>query len=171
MSLLDDDDNKLDVYQILAKTLYFGMFVNVLLPMALLMLCYYIDQNYFVQDKTGDMADSLFIIFGLLALIQAGLALWRRGRNLHVPMVRRLETIQHDLMVGVLKASRPIFIMIAAISIYGYLYFYLTGRFKETVFLVLFSFLVFQVVRPRHAAIKKVVRHQKAIAEKGELLR
>jgi len=67
--------------------------------------------------------------------------------------------------------SRPIFVMIAAISVYGYLYFYLTGRFKETVFLVLFSFLVFQVIRPRHAAVKKLVRHQKMLAEKGELLR
>ena len=170
MSLLGDD-NTIDVYQVLAKTLYYGMFINVLLPMALLMVCYYIDQNYYVQDKSGDMANSLFIVFGLLALIQAGIALWQRGRNFHAPMVRGFDTIQHDLAVGVLKASRPIFVMIAAISVYGYLYFYLTGRFKETVFLVLFSFLVFQVIRPRHAAIKKLVRHQKMLAEKGELLR
>jgi hypothetical protein len=30
MSLLDDD-NTIDVYQVLAKTLYYGMFINVLL--------------------------------------------------------------------------------------------------------------------------------------------
>ena len=147
MSLLNNDDD-IDIYRILSRTIYFGLFTNILIPMALLLICYYADRNYYVADKTAGQGNMVFIAFGILSLGQAAYALWQRGRRLRPLMVRRMETIENDLIMGLLTALKPIFFTIAAISLYGVLYFYLTGRFQETVFLVFFSFIVFQVVRP-----------------------
>ncbi|MFQ5454378.1 MAG: hypothetical protein ACE5D6_09365, partial [Candidatus Zixiibacteriota bacterium] len=56
------------------------------------------------------------------------------------------------------------------ISLYGFIYFFLTGRFKEAVFFVVFSFLVFQIVRPRYGFIRKLIDSQKKLVERGTFL-
>ncbi len=170
MSLLHEDNN-VDYNRIIIKSLYFGMFVNILIPMAGIMLCYYADQNSWMENRVGDFSNSLFIVFAILSLLQAGYALWQKSKNFAHPMVRRVETMEQDLAEGLLKASKPIFLIIVAIAAYGFLYFYLTARFQETVFLVFFSFLVFQVVRPRLGIVRKLIDIQKALMKKGEFLR
>lgn len=164
-------DYEIDYHGIIAKTLYSGMFLNILFPMGGLMVCYYLDQNSMVSNKSGDMANGLFYIFGLLAVLQAAYAFWMRSKAFRRPMIRREETFETDLAAGLFKASRPIFLIIASISLYGYIYFYLTGRFKETVFLVFMSFLIFQVVRPRIGIVRKLVKEQKMKIQKGEFLK
>lgn len=170
MSLLEDDES-IDIFGILAKTLYLGLFTNVLLPVGLLMICYYYDQNNYVSDMVGDMGDVVFFVLAALASGQAAFAFWRRGRVLREPMIRSEETFEKDLSTGLLRALRPIFLIIAGISGYGYLYFFLTGQFIETAFVVMISFIVFQAIRPRQGAIRKLIDHQKSLVRNGNFLR
>ena len=164
MSFINDtDDNYLQTSDIIAKTLYLGMFTNVLIPMGLLMVCYYISQNYRVATQVGEMGNSLFFVFEFLAIAQAVFAFWKKTTTIRKRMNLSEENFQNDLTKEVLLLFRPIFMTIASISLYGYLYFFLTGRFRESAFLVLFSFLVFQFVRPRQGAIEKIIKHQKML--------
>lgn len=165
---LGDDRHQIDVFSILAKTIYLGMFTNVLLPMVLLLLCYYFDQQGYVDNKVGDMANVIFYLFGVLSLGHTAVALWQKGRIVKTAMIVSRESFEQDLKIGLLRAVRKIYIIVAAISLYGCLYFYLTGRFQEAVFMVLFSFLVFQVIRPRDGSIRKLIRAQENFVERGE---
>ncbi len=158
-------DNEYDLPRILVKPLYFGLFVNIMVPMALLFVCFYLDKNYSMDNHAGSAANSLFYVLAVLSVAQAGLALWKRRRLFQQPMIRRPETFEQDLAAGFLRCSRPVFIIIAVISLYGYLYFFVTGRFTESVILVLFSFLVFQVVRPRTGFVKKLITRQRELIE------
>ena len=87
------------------------------------------------------------------------------------PMIRRQETFQTDLALGLTRICRPVFMLVGAISLYGVQYFVLTGRFEETMFMVILSFVVFQVVRPRYGLVNKLIDNQYSMAEKGEFYR
>ena len=163
------DDNA-DLYQLIARPLYFGLMVNVILPMALLFACYYINNNSPLSNRVGDSANLLFYIFGPAAIAQAGVALWQRNRRFGQPMIRSEASFDDDLGDSMMRILRPVFVTIALISAYGYVYFFLTGRFQETVFLVIFSFVVFQVVRPRIGYARKLVARQKELMEQGRFL-
>ncbi|MDF1545157.1 MAG: hypothetical protein P1R58_08660 [bacterium] len=165
---LRDRENAVDTHRVIAKTIYFGMFANVLAPMGLLLVCFYFDKYKMVDNKVGDMGEMIFYLFGLLAVGHAAYAFWSKSKAMRQPMVRRIETLEQDLVEGLIKALRPTFLVIASISLYGYLYFYLTGRFQEAVFVVLFSFLVFQVVRPRYGAVEKFILYQKSLVQRGD---
>ena len=163
-------DEKYDLNKIIVKPLYFGLVVNVLIPMGLLLICYYLESQQSGYNRIGDSANTVFYLFCALAIIQAGFALWWRSRLMSQPMIRKQETFQHDLIGNLTARSRQIFVVIAAISLWGILYFYLTARFKETVVLVLFSFIVFQFVRPRFAFIRKLITRQEELVKKGQFL-
>ncbi len=169
MSLLSGDD-KYDLHHILAKSLYFALLVNVLLPAAALFLCHYAANNYFPENRIGELANPLFYVFAAAALAQGALAWWWRSKLFASPMITSLESVQQDMTTGLLRASRPVSLLVASISLWGYIYFLLTGRFRETAVLVLFSFVMYQVVRPRLGSLQKLVTRQKQMAEKGQLL-
>jgi hypothetical protein len=154
--------------RIIAKVLYLGMFINILIPGALLAACYLYHQNYPRYSEGGNFANLLFYVFAVIAVAQAGYAIWWRGKRYHEPIARSKESLEEDLAVGLRKASRPIFILIAAISGWGYLYFMLTGRFEGCLMLVLISFVVFQVVRPRYGTMQKVIDRQLELLERGQ---
>ncbi len=160
---IQNNNDYFEINTIVAKTLYLGMFTNVLIPMGLLMLCYYISQNYVVNNQVGEMGNVLFFVFAFLAVAQGGFSYWKKTTVIQKKMNLSENNFQSDLAKEVLRLFRPIFISIASISLYGYLYFFLSGRFRETAFFVLFSFLVFQFVRPRQGAIEKIITHQKML--------
>lgn len=164
----DFNGDPIDIHRIVAKPLYFGLMSNVLIPMALLLLCFYHDKYYGFENKLGELANSLFYVFLLLAATEGAFAYWWRIKLLSKPMVRRKETFQQDVMSRLHCISRRVFLVIAAISLYGYLYYFLTGRFTETVFMVLFSFIVFQFVRPRLGAVNKIIEQQYKMAQEGK---
>ena len=64
------------------------------------------------------------------------------------PMVKREESFELDIAAELTRRSKPVFLMIAAVAIWGYLWFVLTGQFFESAMFVIFSFIVFQAVRP-----------------------
>ena len=163
----NEENNNYDLSQLIIKPLYFGLVVNILIPAAGLLICHYIDSNYGRDNVIGDLANPLFYIFVALALLQAVFALWWRAKRLRRPMVRTEETFEQEMVTGLLCACRPVFVVIAAISAYGYLYFFLTGRFTETVVFIFFSFIVFQLVRPRHGFARKLITRQKRLLEQG----
>lgn len=163
-------EDKTDLARLLVKPLYFGMVVNIGIPMVLLLVCYYFDNNKDVENKLAEFANTLFYIFGLLSLLEAGFALWWRSRLFERPMIRRQETFEEDLVQALVARSKPVFIVIASISVYGYIYFFLTGRFTEAVLFVVFSFLVFQVVRPRYGMVRRIVAHQEGLVNQGKFL-
>lgn len=158
--------DKLDMSRIIAKVLYLGMFINVFIPGALIAACYLYDQSHPRFGEMGGMANALFYIFATLAIAQAGYAIWWRGKRYNQLMVRSQETMENDLVTGLVAASRPVFILIASISGWGFLYFIITGRFKESLVFVLLSFLIFQVVRPRYGLMKKVIDRQIELLDK-----
>lgn len=164
----DFKGDTIELYRIIAKPLYFGMMTNVIIPMGLLLVCYYFDQRYHIANKMGDFANTLFFIFLILGATQGAFAYWWRQQLMLKPMIRRKETFQQDLALGLTRISRPVFILIGAISLYGVIYFFLTGRFEETMFMVIISFIVFQVVRPRYGLVSKLIDKQYAMAEKGK---
>ncbi|MGH8015372.1 MAG: hypothetical protein ACREBV_04200 [Candidatus Zixiibacteriota bacterium] len=164
----DFNGDPIELHRILAKPLYFGLVSNVLVPMGLLMLCYYHDKYYGFENKLGDLANPIFYVFLFFGATEGAFAFWWRGKLLAQPMVRSKETFQQDVMSRFLCISRRVFLVIAAISLYGYLYYFLTGRFTEAVFMVLFSFIVFQFVRPRFGAVKKVIEQQHQMAQAGK---
>ena len=165
------DEPELDMNQIIVKPLYFGLVTNILIPMGLLLVCYYIDNNNGLNNSVGNFANSLFYIFAALSVAHAVFALWWRTKQFGQPLVRTKESFEDDLGAAVLAISRPIFIVIALIAAYGTIYFFITGRFRETVVLIFFSFLVFQLVRPRHGQVKRLIEKQTALVEKGEFRR
>ncbi len=164
----DFNGEPIELHRIVARPLYFGLVCNVIIPMGLLMACFYYYKSHDLENTLGDLSNPIFYVFLVMAATEGAFAFWWRGKLLEKPMVRRKETFQQDIMSGLLRASRPVFIMIAAISLYGYIYYFLTGRFTEAVFMVLFSFLVFQFVRPRFGAVNKLIDSQYKMAQEGK---
>jgi len=165
---LKDFDQEYNLTGMISRPLYFGLFTNVMVPVGLLFVCYWIDQNYHPINRIPEQANFVFYLFAALGLVQAALALWWREKKFRQPMVRREETFEADLTHRVFQFSRPIFLLIGAISIWGYLYYYLTARFDGAVIFVVGSFLVFQLVRPRYGSLNRLIAYQKKLVKEGK---
>ncbi|MBI5265640.1 MAG: hypothetical protein HY851_00250 [candidate division Zixibacteria bacterium] len=163
-------DRDYDLPSLVIKPLYFGLVANILIPMALLLVCYYLEMHTPPPDRIGIGANTLFIVFAVLAVGQAAFALWYRARQFARPMVTHLDRFEEDVKRGLVSRSRPVFMMVGAISLWGVAYYLLTGRFNEGVMFVVFSFIVFQFIRPRYGSVQKLLDHQLALAKRGELL-
>ncbi len=165
------DYSGLDLTRIIFKPLYFGMLVNVVAPMVGLFVCYWFENQVPpLPNHVGEFANTLYFIIGAVALIHAGLALWLRQKRYATPMIRSEESFEDDLAASLMAASKGLFLLIASISIWGYLYFFLTGRFLEGAIVVLFSFVVFQVIRPRQSGLKRLIDRQRELMEEGKFL-
>ncbi|MEA2031626.1 MAG: hypothetical protein U9N55_08565 [candidate division Zixibacteria bacterium] len=162
----DFSTDKYDLTRIVVKPLYFGLGVNVIIPGALLLVCYFFNQRGDIGNMVGTWANSLFYIFCGLAVVLAGIAIIPAKKKLKQPLIRRRETFEQDIITGLREISLPMFLMIAGISLLGIVYFFLTGRFRETVFFVVASFIVFQVVRPRYGIVRKLISTQEDFVDK-----
>jgi len=156
-----DPAHDIDVTPFVAKPLHFAMAVNMVIPMILLFVCYYVNEHAPFSNRVGEFANLLFYILCGLSLIDTGIALWWRSRLFSDTLVTRKETFEGDLLMALVRKMRSIFLVVAAISVYGVLYFFLTARFVEALFFVIFSFLVFQVVRPREGMMRKIIAAQR----------
>lgn len=156
----DLSHDKYDLARIIVRPLYFGMFVNIIIPAALAFVCYWFNQNRPVTNRLGDSANMAFYLICALALAEALLAIWMRQRLLNRPLVRSEATFEDDLTANLKRGLIPIMAMIALIAFYGGLYYFLTGRFEASLIIMLFSFVVFQVVRPRLGSARTLVQRQ-----------
>lgn len=158
-----------DLTRIIAKPLYFGLFSNIMAPMAVLLVIYFIHNGQgWAPLVSESMANTLFYALAFVAVVHAGLVVWWRKKAYASPMVRRRETFEADFAAEYLRRTRPLFLAIGAVSLYGFVYYFLTGRFNESLMFVVFSFLVFQLVRPRYGLVQKLIDRQTALVEKGE---
>ncbi len=158
--------DEIDQHYIMIKPLYFGLIVNILIPMALILVCYFIETKSGGRlNRIGDFANSLFYILIAIGIAQSLLAFWMRQKLYGEPMVKSAESFQEDMAHGLLAKSRPIFTIIAIVALYGIAYYFLTGRFLETVVIVFFSFAAFQVVRPRFGFLEKLIAKQAELLE------
>jgi hypothetical protein len=167
----DTNDRDFDLPAIIIKSLYYGLFINILIPMAILLICYYFETHGQLDNRLGLAAATWFYVFAVAALIQAAVALWYRTKLLSRPMITNLVRVEQDIKEQLLKRSRPVFVMVAAICLWGVAYYLLTGRFNEGLAFIVFSFVVFQFIRPRYGSVQKLIEKQIAMAERGELLR
>ena len=165
-----DKEDEYDLTAMIAKPLYFGMFVNVMIPAVLVFICYYINNRYYQDNYVPELANPLFYVLCAVALGQAALALWWRNKSFSKPMVRRAESFEHDVATEIHRRSKPVFMVIAAISLWGVLYFALTGRFVEQVVFVVFSFVVFQVVRPRYGSLRRLIDFQQELVDNEQFM-
>lgn len=163
-------DEKYDLSRIIVKPLYFGLGVNVVVPGALLFVCYFINERGGVENKLGDMANLLFYIFIGFTVIIALLALMKLRKNLQGPLIKRKETFEQDLINSMVRHTRPISLMISIIAVLGIIYYFLTGRFTEAVLFVVLSFIVFQLIRPRYGSLRKIIAKQEQFVEEGKFL-
>lgn len=161
-------DTEYDMTTMVVKPLYYGMKSNVLVPAALIMVCYFLDQNRVWVNQVGEYANPLFYLFSALGAVHAGMALYWRQKMFAEPMIRREETFEQDLIDGILERSKPGFWMIAGIAVYGFAYYLLTGRFQEAVVLTVASFIVYQIVRPRFGFVRRLIHKQQMFVENGE---
>lgn len=166
MTVLPDEDD-IDLIPIIAKPLYFGLIANILVPMGLLMVCHLLKQRGYTNNFLGQGADGLFYLFAALSVGQAVFALWYRRKLFQKPMIFRIETFENDFTQSLVEHCRPVFLLIAGISLFGIVYFFLTAQFEEAVFFVVFSFVIFQFIRPRFSYVKKLIKKQRALAESG----
>jgi len=162
-----EKNNDYDLTGMLVKPLYLGMLVNIVIPAALLFVCYYIYNRYMPENRILSVSNALFYVLCAVSLAQAGLAIWWRNKKFQAPMVRRPESFEHDVSSAVLERSRPVFLLIASISLWGVIYFALTGRFQESVVFVVFEFVVFQVVRPRYGSLSRLIADQEKLVKQG----
>ena len=168
---IETSNRDYDLSAIIIKPLYYGLFVNILIPMALLLVCYYIETHGSVDNQLGFNATNYFYIFAVLAITQAGAALWCRAKSMARPMIRSMARAEADIKEQLIQRLRPIFIIVAAISVWGVVFYFLSGRFENGLLFVVFSFIVFQFIRPRHGSVQKLIDRQIALAERGELLK
>jgi hypothetical protein len=165
-----EHNNDFDLSAIVIKPLYFGLFINILIPMALLLICYYIETHGSVHNQLGFDAGNYFYVFAALAVIQAGAALWFRAKLLARPMIRSMASAEADIKEQLLARLRSIFILVAAISLWGVIFYFLSGRFESGLLFVVFSFIVFQFIRPRYGSVQKLIDRQIAMAERGRVV-
>ena len=171
MSLSDKKYDAYNLHKIIIKPLYLGVFLNIMFPGALLFVCFYLDKNNLYTNGivSFEFAETLFIIFAVLAIINSGLALWVRHKLFVTPMITSKENLESELTDSLLAKIRPIYILISIIAVYGVSYYYLTTRFQESAFFVIFSFLVFQIVRPRIGYIEKLIDAQLKLLDNTQL--
>lgn len=167
-NILDDD---YDLNRIIVRPLYFGMLTNIILPVVGLFVCYYFNNKGPRPNMLGGSSDMVFYLFLAMAAMEVAVAFWLRTKFFQSPMIRTKETFEKDFSDEYLKRCRPLFIMISSISIYGFIYYYLTSEFNAAAWFVVGSFLVFQLVRPRHGLVRKLIEKQQKLVEQGQFLR
>ncbi|HOP06481.1 MAG TPA: hypothetical protein PLF13_04235 [candidate division Zixibacteria bacterium] len=164
----DLSHDKYDLARIIVRPLYFGMFANILIPGVLAFLCYWLNQNSPRPNNLGDSANTVFYLIGLISIVQALVAIWMRQRLLGRPLVHSEKTFEDDLTANLKRGLIPIMIIIALIAFYGGVYYFLTGRFEASLIIMLFSFVAFQVIRPRLRSARTLVERQEKMLARGQ---
>lgn len=166
MSLRESDYN---LTGIIAKPLYFGTFVNVILPGLLLLASF-----YFLKGKATPLVDLYYLntirtVVAVAALGHLAVVFWWRTKLYVTPMVRSKETFEADFREEYYQRTKPLFLAIASIALYAIVYIVLTGQF-DNYFLAIFiyCFLVFQFVRPRYGLVQKLIERQEKLVAEGK---
>jgi small-conductance mechanosensitive channel len=165
------NDSDINITHIIVKPLYFGMVCNVIIPLAALFGIYFYNNKYGGTNHVANSEPFIFYLLIGITIIETLGVVWWRDRLFKTPMIKRAETFEADFAAEYLRRCKPIFLVIASLSLYGVVFYFLTGQFERSVIFVIISYVVFQIVRPRHGLVSKLLAHQRELVKKGEFLR
>jgi len=150
-----------DINRVLIKPIYIGLLMNIFIPLVILLAAYYIDSTY---ERTPmlqpEELNLLFWVLAAISIVDGVIAIILKQKMFYRPMVSSKETFEEDLINRGFAASIVCFALTTAISIYGLVFFILGGTFTNLLFFVFISFIAFQLIRPRHGFIQKVIEVQ-----------
>jgi hypothetical protein len=161
-----------DINHILVKPIYIGLLMNIFVPVTLLAVAYFLDKSRAAEPMNP--AENLNIFFWALAalsIIDGAAAIYFRQKRFFSPMIRSKDKFEEDLAQGTFIASIICYSFTSAISIYGLVMYLLGGTFMNFMFFVFLSFVAFQLVRPRHGFMEKVIAAQEKLVDRGQFLR
>jgi len=162
-----------DINDILVKPIYIGLFMNVFVPVVLLAIGYYIEQSGGMSSLRGEPAENVslfFWVFLALSVIDGGVAIFLKQWKFYQPMIESKGTFIEDFKKGVFTNSVICYAITTAIAVYGLVVYLLGGTFNQFVLFVFLSFIAFQLIRPRHGFLKKVLEAQENHVESGRFL-
>jgi len=165
------DASKVDLNRLLLKPVYIGLLMNILVPVILLGIVYYLDSNgYQKGSMKTNLYNIMFWVFCAVAIIEGILAFVFKQRLFFSPMIKANETFEEDLTSGFLTSSIVCYAFTSAIAIYGFLLFFMGGPFETAGLFVLISLIAYQFVRPRFKFAEKVVEAQEKLVAEGRFL-
>lgn len=158
----------IDLNAILVKPLYLGMLMNIFFPMTLLIIAYFMSQSVGndIMTATSDWGILTWLLLGL-GVIDGIIAIILRQKLFTAPLIKSERTFENDLKAGTFRISIICYAMTTAISIYGFVLYLLYGDFRTLLFFVLMSFIAFQIVKPRHKFLEKVIEAQSRHVSEG----
>ena len=156
------DYDNYNVTVMMAKPLYLGIGINILIPAALAFICYWMDSNQKLTNPmfTGQMVDTLFMIFGIVTLIIIAVVIIKKQQLLKIKLIENNDLINEQIPEALTTKMKPLFLLTTLIALLGVIYYFLTASFKPTLFFIVVSFLVFQFLRPRVGFIHKLIDKQ-----------
>jgi len=161
----------IDINAVLIKPIYIGLLINALIPVAIVGIAYYFEQSGgMISSLSPENLELIFYIFAGLAVIDGGLAIFLKQKLFFSPLIKSKESFVEDFMHGFFAKSIVCYAIIAAIAIYGLVIYILGGTFNQLLFLVLMSFIAFQIIRPRAKFAEKVLAAQEQFVEQGQFL-
>jgi hypothetical protein len=163
---LNTDD--IDINHLLVKPIYIGLLINIFLPVVILLIAYYLDKSGMKQvSPEGESIGLLFWILVAVSVVDGVAAIYVKYKMFFSPMITSEHSFEEDLASRTFLISIICFALIAAISIYGLVFYILGGSFDHLLFFVFISFIAFQLIRPRARFLQKVISAQEVHVKQG----
>ncbi|MFH2036113.1 MAG: hypothetical protein ABIJ45_06890 [Candidatus Zixiibacteriota bacterium] len=156
-----------NINSLLIKPLYLGLLMNMFIPVVIILIGYYLNNQSLESKATDGTLSLIFWIFVGVSAMDGGVAFYFKQKLFFQPMIYSRETFDDDLKNGIFTNSIVCFALTTSISIYGLVYFLIENDFKQMIFFVFISIIAFQLVRPRPGFLKKIVAHQEELMTQG----
>jgi len=159
----------IDLNDLMIKPLYAGLAMNGMVPVILLVIAYFIDPVAAKQSKAIPQANQLlfYILLGI-GVVDGFIAIILRQKLFFSPMIYSRETFEEDLKNRTFVNSIICYSLILSITIYGFVFYLISGAFNPFLFFAILSVVAYQIVRPRHGFLQKVIDRQADLVERGK---
>ncbi len=141
-----------DADRIHLKIIYWGMALNLLIPMILVALGLFLKSKGVGQVPVGNLK-YLFVILLGVSLSEAGVIYILKKNS----SLQRMSSLGVSPEQVVLRNSMIIFSIALAPSIYGFIYLFLGGTMEWFLLFVAFTLLYFMLFKPKIEDIKNLV--------------
>ncbi|MCI0532072.1 MAG: hypothetical protein L0Y74_09020 [candidate division Zixibacteria bacterium] len=143
--------------------MYLGLGLNVLLPMGVIVIGYFLKQSSFSGGSELN-PDMLFTILVFVSMTDLGMVYYLKKRLLANTSMIQASELQGSTHISPEEKSRRaglrLAIMIYALnlapSIYGLVYFLITGNLNSFLLLLAFTPLGYLLLKPREEELKKL---------------
>lgn len=157
-----------DLNAVLVKPIYIGLAMNVFFPVAVLVAAYFADRpDLQSAPLQNENLSTLFWILAIVSVVDGAVAIFLKQKLFFMPLITSKENFAEDLAAGTFRSSIVCFAVTTAISVYGMVFYIVGGTFHQLIFFVFISFIAFQLIRPRHDFLKKVIAAQERLVDEG----